>query len=283
MCISVIHIFVCSRRQALGSTASRHFNKESLHMNCTTAPLCTDKGQQGFTLVELAIVMIIIGLLIAGVLKGQQLISNARVTATIAQIKGIDAATSTFRDMYEAVPGDLPNPNNRLPNCGNITGCNPGAIATLGNNRVDSAFNAAPTAEGIAFWVQLSTADLISGIDATRGAVWGGQFPQAEIAGGYHVAYWAGNAVLPSNVSGVAANTRSGHYLALHGTQNGSVANTGVMNANAAARIDRKIDDGVANSGSVLSAGAAACNNATGLYAESTEGDNCNLYIRFQQ
>ena len=58
------------------------------------------RAQAGFTLVELAIVMIIIGLLIAGILKGQQLIGNAKVTSQVAQIKGIDAATSTFKDMW---------------------------------------------------------------------------------------------------------------------------------------------------------------------------------------
>src|SRR5450631_879960 len=75
------------------------------------------RSQAGFTLVELAIVMIIIGLLIAGVLKGQQLIGNAKVTAQVAQIKAIDAATSTFKDMYAALPGDISNAITRLPNC----------------------------------------------------------------------------------------------------------------------------------------------------------------------
>ena len=55
------------------------------------------RSSAGFTLVELAIVMIIIGLLIAGVLKGQALIANAQVTATVAQVKAIEAATSTFK------------------------------------------------------------------------------------------------------------------------------------------------------------------------------------------
>jgi hypothetical protein len=59
--------------------------------------------------------MIIIGLLIAGVLKGQQLIGNAKVTAQVAQVKAIDAATSTFKDMYAALPGDMLVPNTRLP------------------------------------------------------------------------------------------------------------------------------------------------------------------------
>src|SRR5271169_6778446 len=85
------------------------------------------RGQAGFTLVELAIVMIIIGLLIAGVLKGQALIGNAKVTAQVAQIKSIDAATSTFKDMYAALPGDITNPTARLPNCA-IAPC-----ATVGN------------------------------------------------------------------------------------------------------------------------------------------------------
>ena len=47
--------------------------------------------------------MIIIGLLIAGVLKGQELIGNARVTSTVAQMKAIDAAISTFKDTYQAL------------------------------------------------------------------------------------------------------------------------------------------------------------------------------------
>ena len=75
------------------------------------------RAQAGFTLVELAIVMIIIGLLIAGVLKGQALIQNAQVTSTVAQTKAIEAATTTFRDTYNALPGDMTTPNTKLPNC----------------------------------------------------------------------------------------------------------------------------------------------------------------------
>src|SRR5262245_240096 len=84
-------------------------------------------AQAGFTLVELAIVMIIIGLLIGGVLKGQQLITNAQVTSTVAQIKAIDAATTSFRDQYAATPGDMVTPTARIPNCAT------GACAVVGN------------------------------------------------------------------------------------------------------------------------------------------------------
>ncbi|MCD8566562.1 MAG: prepilin-type N-terminal cleavage/methylation domain-containing protein [Alphaproteobacteria bacterium] len=62
-------------------------------------------SQKGFTLVELAIVMIIIGLLIGGILKGQELIANAQITNAVTQIKGMDGAVATFRETYNAFPG----------------------------------------------------------------------------------------------------------------------------------------------------------------------------------
>ena len=101
-------------------------------------------SQAGFTLVELAIVMIIIGLLIAGVLKGQELIGNARVTSTVAQIKAIDAATSTFKDTYAALPGDMTTPATRLPNCCRYLHCRGNGDGVLGTNAAPLAFNAAP-------------------------------------------------------------------------------------------------------------------------------------------
>jgi len=61
---------------------------------------------QGFTLVEIAIVLIIIGLLLSGVLKGQQLIQNARVKNVMQQVDGIRAAVFGFYDKYGVYPGD---------------------------------------------------------------------------------------------------------------------------------------------------------------------------------
>lgn len=63
---------------------------------------------KGFTLVELAIVMTIIGLLIGGVIKGQQLMENAKVSAFIKQTSGYEAALQGFRDIYNYPPGDWP-------------------------------------------------------------------------------------------------------------------------------------------------------------------------------
>ena len=101
------------------------------------------RSEAGFTLVELAIVMIIIGLLIAGVLKGQALIQNAQVTATVAQTKAIEAATTTFRDTYNALPGDITTPQTKLPTCLAL----PCAAAGNGDGRITNAPSAAPSVE----------------------------------------------------------------------------------------------------------------------------------------
>jgi prepilin-type N-terminal cleavage/methylation domain-containing protein len=64
------------------------------------------KNEAGFTLVEIAIVMVIIGLLIGGVLKGQAMIQNAKVKRVVKQADEIRAAVMTFYDRYGVYPGD---------------------------------------------------------------------------------------------------------------------------------------------------------------------------------
>lgn len=242
--------------------------------------LLTTRRSEGFTLVELAIVMIIIGLLIGGILKGQELITNARIASTVAQIKAIDAATSTFQDKFNGMPGDLVNANARLNNCA-AAPCNAGGN---GNNLVDvgGGFAGAPTGEALGYFPQLAAADLLNGINTTKGLAWGGDFPTANIAGGFHVSYLVGGVRPPNTVGIAAANVRAGHYLALHNTPAGGVAATGAITANQAYRIDSKLDDGSPVAGSVFPAGAAACVNGNN-YNESVDVANCNLYVRFHQ
>ena len=57
-------------------------------------------NQKGFTLVEIAIVLVIVGLLLGGVLKGQALITGAKVTSSISQIKALETAVYGFQDRY---------------------------------------------------------------------------------------------------------------------------------------------------------------------------------------
>ena len=62
--------------------------------------------QKGFTLVEIAIVLVIIGLLLGGILKGQEMIIQAKIKNAIADFSGISAAYYGYQDRYRATPGD---------------------------------------------------------------------------------------------------------------------------------------------------------------------------------
>ncbi|MHB0986644.1 MAG: prepilin-type N-terminal cleavage/methylation domain-containing protein [Sulfuricella sp.] len=64
------------------------------------------KYQSGFTLVEIAIVLVIIGLLLGGVLKGQEMIENARIKSIVNDMNGVSAAYNSYMDRYHAIPGD---------------------------------------------------------------------------------------------------------------------------------------------------------------------------------
>lgn len=88
--------------------------------------------QRGFTLVELAISLMVIGLLLGGVLKGQEMIANGKTTATIKLIGSYDAAVAVFQSSYQALPGDIKNPSDRLPSCQTAL-CN---IPGNGNNMI---------------------------------------------------------------------------------------------------------------------------------------------------
>lgn len=64
------------------------------------------KTQRGFTLIEIAIVLLIIGLLLGGVMKGQSMINSARVRSLANDLSGIEAAWISFQDRYRSIPGD---------------------------------------------------------------------------------------------------------------------------------------------------------------------------------
>jgi prepilin-type N-terminal cleavage/methylation domain-containing protein len=247
-------------------------------------------GEQGFTLVELAIVLIIIGLLIGGILKGQELIANAQIKSVVSQIKGFDAAVTTFRDSYGALPGDMLTPGNRLPNCG-AAPCNTAALGgTLGNNRIETAgaLGAAPVAtdEGYIMWSQLVAADILSGIQATAAAVaFGtGGLPSTSIGGGAWAGYNNGTAAVTGLTAGAAM--RTGQYFVLNGTPLAVGAATGGLEPLQAQRIDRTLDDGLPLTGTVLTGGAGGTCTATigGTvdYNNAPGANPCALFIRFQ-
>ncbi len=227
-------------------------------------------GDKGFTLVELAIVMVIIGLLIGGVLKGQEMIASAQINATVAQFKGIDAATSTFRDMYDALPGDITNPAVRIPNC--VGNCN-------NNGNGDTFLTNAPgsvAGENLWFWAHLSAADLISGIDLNGAAVWGSALPAAKAGGGLTVGY-----TQDGTLTNGLGQGRGGTWIMLQGSP--TVPGSAALSAGEAARIDRKMDDGATNTGTVIATEAGGnCDAAAGVYDEANDEIACGVAVRIQ-
>lgn len=106
-------------------------------------------NQRGFTLIEIAIVLVIIGLLLGGILKGQELITSARVRSLANQIDGVKAAYFGFQDRYRALPGDFNLASTQIPG-----GTSPNGN---GNGQIESG------QESIAVWDHLSHAGFING------------------------------------------------------------------------------------------------------------------------
>lgn len=109
--------------------------------------------QKGFTLVEIAIVLVIIGLLLGGILKGQELINSARVRNLADQNSGIQAAYYGFIDRYRQVPGDW-----IVADAEQAIGDPDIDVGGNGNGRVDNTY-----AEAAALWAQLGRAQFLSG------------------------------------------------------------------------------------------------------------------------
>jgi len=114
--------------------------------------------QSGFTLVEIAIVLVIIGLLLGGVLKGQEMITNAKVSKIDTDFKGITAAILAYQDRYGVLPGDDPAASTRF--AGTWAGTDNGN----GNGVIQGTWNSTNnTQETRKVWKHLRGSGLIKG------------------------------------------------------------------------------------------------------------------------
>ncbi len=132
----------------------------------------------GFTLIELSIVLVIIGLTVGGILTGQSLIRSAEVNSIISDIEKLKTAIYTFRTKYNALPGDM---NNAQSFWGAVSDCRVAQTTAAtcngnGDGYVTSNGSASATSgyEDFMLWKHLANAGLIQGnyIGITDGATY---------------------------------------------------------------------------------------------------------------
>lgn len=187
-------------------------------------------NEKGFTLVELAIVLVIIGIILGAVLKGQELINNAKIKRAYSQQKEMLAAIYTYYDKYGKYPGDDPNAAARW--AGTTSGNNDGLINGFTFNCAAGA-----TTETCQVWRHLRNANIIIGDSSSA------QNPNNAFGGSIGVGY-------------VAVSGTTTQWIGLDNVP-----------YDAACSLDTQYDDGVYNTGSIrTTAGTNYCAATTGIY-----------------
>src|SRR6187401_2997341 len=121
--------------------------------------------QSGFTLVEIAIVLVIIGLLLGGILKGQELINSAKAKSLANDFRNVPVYIYAYQDKFRAIPGD-----DKVADT-HVTGAtNPAGATTAGNGRIEGKWDSNNAGdESVLFWQHVRLAGLATG-DTTAGA-----------------------------------------------------------------------------------------------------------------
>jgi len=246
--------------------------------------------RQGFTLLELSIVLVIIGLLIGGIFVGQSLIHTAQLNAVISEFNRYQTAVQTFKQQYQALPGDM---NNATSFWGIAGGT--GADATCQNTVATTAATCngngdgviapyvVPGDEGKHFWQHLANAKMIEGSYTGAGtATVGVNMPASRYGNALSWRPYAGSAWTGGDTGGgwFNADYGTGHVMMF------SLASgySGITPKDVWA-IDKKYDDGKPGLGNVLVYNWAGCTNAasmndfTATYTLTVTTASCALFF----
>lgn len=231
---------------------------------------------RAFSLVELSIVLVILGLLVGGVLSGQSLIRASELRAASTEYSRWMTASQSFRDKYLALPGDM---TNAIAFWGPTAAC-PGTAGTgtqtcngNGDGRIDGPAAASQYGEWFTFWQHLANAGLIEGSYNGRAGATGldhtttRNAPKSKLGNGlWFVAHdaSAGAAFFPVAVA--RNNFRVGVPIA------GAWPGNPIMKPEELWNIDTKLDDGKPGLGAVtttlLSYGPTCASTSTASSAE---------------
>lgn len=275
----------------------------------------------GYTITEFAVVLTVMGLMVGGVLKAEEMVENASLAATISQVQQYQAAVKIFEDKYNALPGDFDQAATYIaggdvangngdgiiglqdttsPAAGTTVGLIDGGGCTVGSGAA-STTPANEFQESRQFWIQLAAAGLISGIRAQTdadgpAATIGNIFPAAPLGGG---AGWEIVNCLVYTTTGNAGEQNQWFRLGampadttFHPTHDPSGINTtGSATAYEAYQLDSRFDDGIPSMGTVRTVSlncpsGTPTGTPTDTYAVTTTGGEthaaCVMYFRMQ-
>ena len=189
--------------------------------------------QTGFTLIELAIVLVIIGLLLGGVLRGQELINSAKVKNMARDFQNVQVYIYGYQDKFKALPGDDPAVATH------VTGGTPGTTGTLGNGVIQGNWNTVANGdESCVFWQHVRLAGLAPGPtvpNCTAGNTYQPRNADGGLIGIQSVSGFTGTSVAPT------AGGLSGAYVVCSDAILGKFAK----------QLDTTLDDGVGDTGSL--------------------------------
>lgn len=217
--------------------------------------------KHAFTLIELAIVLVIIGLIVGGVIAGQSLIRASELRAVTTEFNQFQTALITFKGKYFAMPGDIDNAtsfwgdNASVCPDANITDGSPGTCNGNANGLLNSPIPVGSNGETFMFWNQLALAGLIEGsytgiggADNAHDVRIGENIPESKLS----PAGWYPVNIGVSSGNSIFFDMRYDNTL-VFGAKAGVTYNFGgALEPLEASNIDEKIDDGQPGRGSVI-------------------------------
>jgi prepilin-type N-terminal cleavage/methylation domain-containing protein len=237
---------------------------------------------RAFTLIELSIVLVIIGLIVSGILFGRELIAAAQVRAQISQLSSYSKAFRTFQNKYAALPGDINNPS--YFGLSTHFQCNTGVFTSaLGNGQIEDqngySLIRLTWCEPHFVFIHLYNANLIPDklFQGTNLYVVGDQFPRLKAgSGGFVLTTYRDRFYY---FLGLSHSFTDGHNALVDLSQNG------IMTPATAFGIDSKLDDGIPSTGKVFAVtdGNASIDTTANACVATVAATNYNMDDRTER